>query len=327
MYLMYRGIEQSYSVMSKTRRNIRHTETALASIGTVERDTGLSKDILRVWERRYGFPTPTRGVKGERVYPPDQLEKLRVIRRLIDSGLRPGDVVAQSMDELSARIRALPESTRRPDGESLVADEALRLLTQHNVTELRQLLLHALMRLGLQRFLTEVVTPLNESIGNAWLEGRLQIFEEHLYAEQMQHLLRQAIGSMAHAGQGPRVLLTTLPGEQHKLGLLMAEACLSAEGAQCISLGTQTPVWDIVEAARAHRVDIVGLSFSQAMAVNAAREGLVDLRKRLPRNIELWAGGKLWARTRKDLPGVTMMASLAAIPAAIQAWREAQACV
>jgi MerR family transcriptional regulator, light-induced transcriptional regulator len=311
--------------MSMTNRIIRRTEIALANIGTVERDTGLSKDTLRVWERRYGFPTPTRGLKGERVYPPEQLEKLRVIRRLIDSGLRPGDVVAQSMHDLNARIKALPESTRRPDGESLVSDEALRLLKLHHVTELRQLLQHALMRLGLQRFVMEVIAPLNERIGNAWLEGRIQIFEEHLYAEQMQHLLRQAIGSMTHAGQGPRILLTTLPGEQHKLGLLMAEACLSAEGAHCISLGIQTPAWDIVEAARAHRVDIVGLSFSQAMAVNAAREGLADLRKRLPRKVELWAGGKLWVRTRKDLPGVTMMASLAAIPAAIQAWREAQA--
>jgi MerR family transcriptional regulator, light-induced transcriptional regulator len=310
--------------MSMTNRIMRRTEIALANIGTVERDTGLSKDTLRVWERRYGFPTPTRGLKGERVYPPDQLEKLRVIRRLMDSGLRPGDVVAQSMDDLNARIKSLPASAPRSDGESLVSDEALRLLKLHQVTELRLILQHALMRLGLQRFVMEVVAPLNELVGNAWLEGRIQIFEEHLYAEQMQHLLRQAVGSMAHAGQGPRVLLTTLPGEQHKLGLLMAEACLSAEGAECISLGVQTPAWDIVEAARAHRVDIVGLSFSQAMAVNAAREGLADLRKRLPRKVELWAGGKLWGRTRKDLPGVTMMASLAAIPAAIQAWREAQ---
>ena len=32
----------------------------LLSIAAVERDTGLSKDTLRVWERRYGFPSPGR---------------------------------------------------------------------------------------------------------------------------------------------------------------------------------------------------------------------------------------------------------------------------
>ncbi|MFN0038511.1 MAG: MerR family transcriptional regulator [Burkholderiales bacterium] len=294
-----------------------------ASIGTVERDTGLSKDTLRVWERRYGFPKPSRDLKGERVYPADQLEKLRVIRRLMDSGLRPGNVVAESLSQLNARIKSLPQCAPRPEGELTVAGEALKLLKLHQVAELRQFLQHALIRLGLQRFVLELVTPLNEMIGNAWIEGRIQIFEEHLYAEQLQHLLRQAIGSMSHVEQGPRILLTTLPGEQHKLGLLMAEACLCAEGSSCISLGIETPVWDIVQAARAHHADIVGLSFSQAMAANVAREGLADLRKQLDRKIEVWAGGKLWERARKSLPGVTTMSSLAAIPAALQAWREA----
>ena len=57
----------------------------LAGIATVERDTGLSKDTLRVWERRYGFPNPSRDSNGERVYTSEQFEKLRVLRRLIDS--------------------------------------------------------------------------------------------------------------------------------------------------------------------------------------------------------------------------------------------------
>ena len=64
------------------------------SIAAVERDTGLQKDTLRVWERRYGFPQPLRDANGERVYPPEQLARLRQIKRLIDQGMRPGKVVA-----------------------------------------------------------------------------------------------------------------------------------------------------------------------------------------------------------------------------------------
>jgi DNA-binding transcriptional MerR regulator/methylmalonyl-CoA mutase cobalamin-binding subunit len=301
--------------------NTKRTAAPSASIATVERDTGLSKDTLRVWERRYGFPKPSRDSNGERVYPADQLEKLRVIRRLMDSGLRPGAVVAEPLQALNARVKALPARAPLAEGESSAAIEALRLLESHQVVPLRLLLTHALVQRGLQRFVIEVVAPLNELVGNAWIEGELQIFEEHLYAEQLQHLLRQAIGSLSLGAQGPRILLTTLPGEQHKLGLLMAEACLAAEGAQCISLGVQTPAWDIVQAARAHRVDIVGLSFSQAMPVKTARDGVSDLRKRLDRKIGLWAGGSLWHRTHKSIPGVLMMASLTAIPEALQAWR------
>ena len=293
-----------------------------ASISIVERNTGLSKDTLRVWERRYGFPQPLRDSNGERVYPADQLEKLRVIRRLIDSGERPGKVVAESLHELNARIRAIPASASRREGEVATADTALALLESHQVADLRQLFAHALMRLGLQRFVIEVVAPMNEMVGTAWIQGGIQIFEEHLYAEQIQHVLQQAISSISQGEQPPRVLLTTLPGEQHKIGLLMAEACLSVEGAQCISLGVETPAWDIVQAARAHRADIVGLSCSLAVPVSVARAGLADLRKRLDRKTVLWAGGSIWQRARKQIPGVTTIASLDAIPAALAAWRE-----
>jgi MerR family transcriptional regulator, light-induced transcriptional regulator len=295
---------------------------SLASISTVERDTGLSKDTLRVWERRYGFPKPSRDGNGERVYPAEQLEKLRVIRRLMDSGLRPGKIVSASLRELNVRIQALPACVPRLERVPTEADAALRLLQSHRLAELRQLLSHTLMRLGLQRFVLELVAPLNALVGNAWIEGRIQIFEEHLYAEQIQQLLRQAISSISQGEQGPRVLLTTLPGEQHKIGLLMAEACLSVEGAQCLSLGVETPAWDVVQAARAYRADIVGLSCSQAVPLNIARAGLADLRKQLDRKVALWAGGSIWQRVRKTIPGVTAIASLEVIPAELAAWRE-----
>ena len=60
------------------------------NIAAVERDTGLSKDVLRMWERRYGFPQPDRDSNGERCYPADQVERLRLIKRLMDAGHRPG---------------------------------------------------------------------------------------------------------------------------------------------------------------------------------------------------------------------------------------------
>ena len=72
------------------------------SIADVERDTGLSKDTLRVWERRYGFPMPVRDALGERQYDNEQLIRLRHIRRLIDAGHRPGGVVALPLIELIA---------------------------------------------------------------------------------------------------------------------------------------------------------------------------------------------------------------------------------
>ncbi|MBW4050779.1 MAG: cobalamin B12-binding domain-containing protein [Proteobacteria bacterium] len=99
-------------------------------------------------------------------------------------------------------------------------------------------------------------------------------------------------------------MLTTLPGGQHELGLLMGHICLAAEGARCISLGVQTPAWDIVQPARRQKVEVVGLSFSETLELNVAYDMLEDLRKRLPDNVDVWAGGKLWTRARRSVPGV-----------------------
>lgn len=61
----------------------------LWNIAEIERDTGLGKDALRVWERRYGFPTPLRDARGDRLYDQPQLQRLLRIKQLLDAGHRP----------------------------------------------------------------------------------------------------------------------------------------------------------------------------------------------------------------------------------------------
>ena len=295
------------------------------SIATVERETGLSKDTLRMWERRYGFPRPARDDNGERAYPPDQLEKLRLIRRFMDLGHRPGKIVAAPMAELSAEMHRLDAASRLELAPVGGLPDVLLHLKTHRISEMRDQLAQLMMRQGLQRFLLETVSPLNDEVGRAWMRGEIAVYEEHLYSEQIQHLLRQAIGAANHDGGTPRVLLTTLPGEEHQLGLLMAQAFMAVEGAHCISLGVQTPASDIARAAHEQRADIVGLSFSQAMQPRTACDGVEELRRQLDAGDELWAGGALWQRVRKSLPGVRTLTSLADIMPALTDWRNRRA--
>ena len=92
------------------------------------------------------------------------------------------------------------------------------------------MLANLMMRQGLQRFVLDTITPLNRAVGDAWMRGELQVFEEHLYTEQLQVALRAAINAFPRQNGMPRVLLTTFPAEQHGLGLLMVEAMMVPEG-------------------------------------------------------------------------------------------------
>lgn len=267
--------------------------STMMNIAAVERDTGLGKDTLRVWERRYGFPQPLRDAHGERLYSSAQVERLRLIRRLMDQGLRPGRLVSASDEDLLLLAGASPQA-KAPvaTDEQSVVGQILALIKAHDVQGLRQGLNQAMMRQGLYHFVLDTVVTLNRSVGEAWRRGELEIFEEHLYSEQLQSLLRQTISSLPNTLDGrPCILLTTVPEERHALGLLMVEGLLTLDGATCISLGTQTPLLDIRQAAQAHGADIVALSFSSAFPSRQTVPLLTQLRELLPSAVELWAGG------------------------------------
>jgi DNA-binding transcriptional MerR regulator/methylmalonyl-CoA mutase cobalamin-binding subunit len=297
------------------------------SIAAVERDTGLSKDTLRVWERRYGFPVPQRDALGERLYPLDQVEKLRALKRLLGLGHRPGKVVGLPMEELQRLLQASsggPRSLQQVQAQGDL-DGLMALLTAHRGDELRAQLSQRLLRKGLAPFVTDVVVPLNELVGEGWTQGDVQIYAEHLYTEVVQGLLHSAIASIPRAGQRPRVLLTTIPQESHALGLLMAEAILALEGCCCISLGVRTPLLDIAQAADAQRADIVALSFSASLNPNHAVDALVELRGKLPAHVEIWAGGGCSALRRRTPPGVHALIALDEIAPAVARWRQSHA--
>ncbi len=294
------------------------------SISAAERETGLSRGTLRVWERRYGFPTPERDALGERAYAMAQIEKLRIVKRLIDAGHRPGQLASMSVEDLH---RLSAETVRSPDEPAADADlrSLLTLLHEHDVAGLRAQLRQAQVRLGLSAFVTGVIAPLNTLVGDAWMRGQLDIFQEHSYTEAAHAVLRAGIHSLPEAGalQRPRVLMSTLPGEPHGLGLLMAEALFTADGARCFSLGVQTPVWDLVLAAEAYRADLVALSFTGCMNPNQVVEGLAELRAKLPTTVELWAGGSAPVLRRRPVPGVRALNAIGELPDAVRRWRAA----
>ena len=313
--------------------NVRFTNLPdMLSIAAVERDTGIAKDTLRVWERRYGFPKPLRDANDDRVYPADQIEKLRLLKRLLDIGHRPGRIVPlpiETLRELATQgIQTHEHSSAMPVITQDDMNRYLDLLRSHQTEALRLALSTTLMKIGLDRFVIDIVAPLIKNIGDYWANGKIEIHEEHLFTEQIKHLLRTAINSVprGHTGQNeelarPRILLTTFPQEQHSLGLLMAEALMALEGCVCVSLGTQTPILEIAQAARAQKADIVALSFSTQINQNQVVDGLNELKSKLAPGVEIWAGGENQVLKRRAQDGIRVIEQLPDISNYVKEWR------
>ncbi len=298
------------------------------SIAAVERDTGLSKDTLRVWERRYGFPTPGRDSLGERAYTLQQVEKLRLVKKLLDAGHRPGRIVPMALEELQTLSESTVDLVRRGAPvarRDLELRRVLELLQRHDRAGLRAELTRQLLALGIPRFVVEVVSPLTTAVGDAWLRGQLEIFEEHLFTETLQRVLHEGLAALPEVepGAAPCVVLTTLPGEPHGLGLLMAEAMLAQEGCRCVGLGVQTPLWNIVLAAQAVRADVVALGFTGCLNPNQIVDSLTELRAKLPPRVAIWAGGSVPVLVRRRIEGVLPMPSIEDIAPELRRLREA----
>lgn len=302
------------------------TPEPLLSIAAVEQETGLGKDTLRAWERRYGFPRPLRDAAGDRCYPRSLVDRLVLVRRALLAGQRPGRLLAlpePELDALLAQLAAPPPAPARTRGVFEVAG-GVAALRSGGAEALRHWLTLGLARTGLATFVVDGVAPLTEAVGEAWLAGSIAVYEEHLYSEAVQSVLRSALVPFQTGleARAPRLLLTTVPGEAHGLGLLMAEAMLTLQACRCLSLGTQTPLADIVAAAAAHRIDVVALSFSQSLPDAQSLAALAELRARLPASVTLWAGGGSPALRGLRIAGVRVLTGLVEVGSAVTEWRK-----
>lgn len=283
------------------------------SIAAISLATGISKEVLRKWEERYGFPVPERDASGHRTYGAHQTARLKLIKRLMDSGMRPAQVVPLDEEALQALLQVRTDQADASKGDADTVADLMSVLRSRDSAALEEKLRHAIRQLGLERFVLDVMGALNVEVGNAWESGTIGIRDEHVYVEVIQDLLREEISLATERAGQPRILVTTPSGELHTLGILMVHALAARRGACCISLGPQTPMEEMPDAVSDHRADIVCLSFSAAFPKRRIVPLLKGLRNIVPRPVEIWAGGAGVVGLDRSPRGVSVMPTLHAV--------------
>lgn len=274
------------------------------SIGDICDETGLSPDVIRVWERRYGFPVPVRLPSGHRRYRLEDLNRLRLMAEAVAQGHRPS--LAAAADEA-----ALKDLLRKDDGEvwTDLVEGILEAVLRMDAVAIRNLLDQAIARGGLLPLLRCCISPLLDRVGLAWAEGHLGIHHEHFLTEVLEDRLRQLRAKQPVPPGGPVTLFATLPGERHRLGLLMAALAYAAKGHRTELLGSDLPVANIASAARTLKASCVAVSLSLQSNGEATRRLIQELQEHLPEGCRLVIGGQGAARTRR-VAGVERITSL-----------------
>ena len=256
------------------------------TIQQLSNEIGIGIDTLRIWERRYGFPVPTRDARGHRSYSVDQVEELRIVKKLQTLGHRTGRIFALSPDQRRQLLSAVVE--QKP-----VSDQTLKPLTQDlSPGQIDAELREQLQSLGLASFIHQYALPLLQRLDQGWTEGSISIAREHLISDRLELLLREQLVTGQRAKGNKQLLFLTLSGERHKLGLLLAATLFHAEGIDCILLNHELPLSEVPHLISELRVDGVALSFSGQYSVRQAKIDLASLRNQLDPQVKLIAGGQ-----------------------------------
>ena len=272
------------------------------SIGELSEMTGIGVHTLRVWEKRYGAPHSQRLPSGHRRYPKEEVPRLKAIASALESGYRASKVVTATMEELQGLMGLAPFTQPKPDSDSKKQD---KLSSDKTVIEGWAQLIHAgkddellsgfheqFGRHETLDFICNFAVPLLERIGNGWETGELSITHEHFASECLVSFLNEKWRQMNVRKTGPRVLITTLPGEGYSLGILMCAVITSTTNSKIMYLGVDNPIDEIVDASEKYNPELIAMSISHKFDNVTSEKLLIQLRKKIDADIPIITGGK-----------------------------------
>jgi DNA-binding transcriptional MerR regulator len=252
-------------------------ESARLRIGALSRRVGVSPELLRAWERRYGLLRPLRSSGGFRLYSDADEDRVRAMQRHLDGGVPaaeaarlalarpPGEAVtdglAGDLDRLSTKLRAALDALDEP-GAQAAFDRLLATFT-------------------LEAVLRDVVLPYLHALGDRWERGEVTVAQEHFASNVVRGRLLGLARGWGRSG-GPAAVLACAPGELHDLSLIAFGLVLGSRGWSITYLGQDTPIATLHDAVRNGVPRLVVIAAVAGRPLRAAQAELAELAQRVP---------------------------------------------
>lgn len=256
------------------------------SIGKAAQLAGLTTFLIRAWENRYSVVEPGRNEGGQRRYSDKDVERLRSLSRLVQSGHRIGDIAG--MDERGLSI--LLADDKAPIRSDYV-DMAYGAMEAFDAPGLQAILEQAGSELGPVAVSDRVIFPFMEEVGRSWHENKVRVMHEHLASTVVFSFMSRLLAGITAPDDAPWAVVATPPGQQHNIGAVCCAVAAADAGWQVKNLGTHIPADEMLAAVERTGAGILLLSIVFPARVSAVKESLAQLEAELPPGVGLLVGG------------------------------------
>lgn len=282
--------------------NNSNDDSAQYLISTVSKRSGVKSDLVRAWERRYQAVTPTRTAGGHRVYTSEDIARLILLNQATNNGHSISQIARLPLEELKQLVKSEqnvtpPVSspitvTNKVDLAEEYIDKCYLAILAFDASALEKHFEHAIVELGTEPFIENLLTPFLTKIGERWRIGELRPVHEHMASSIIRSLTYILRNNNPVAANAPRMIVTTPIGQLHELGALLAAIIAELKGWQVTYLGANLPAEEIAAAVRFTNSRAVTLSISFGNDDLIIPKEIRRLKKLIGANVALIVGGR-----------------------------------
>ena len=261
-------------------------------INQVAKITGLSKEVLRVWEKRYRLLSPERGPNRYRLYSEQDVELLKYLTREIEQGQAIGELASLGKDEILARMKdgKEEESKSFPRDQFLV--ELEKYLLPLDTLSFEKRLNELVVLLPFEEFFNRILIPLQIRVGELWFDEKLDISIEHYVTAQAKIKIFAAMNMINTEQNGPQVLVACPSWDLHEIGAQMVAYFCATRRCRVIFLGANLPLENLIHFSSLTKPDVVILSCTSDISENKARAYFTELISKILPICQVWVGGQ-----------------------------------
>ncbi len=262
-------------------------------IHRVSKLTGLTKDVIRVWERRYGILQPERGENRYRLYTDEDVALLRYLKSEMDKGASIGDLAALGREALIERIHALPltETVPLPSFESLI-EELIGTLDPLDAVSFERRFNGAVAVIPFEEALYRILIPLQVRVGQLWHDEKIDISVEHYVTKQVQQKIFTAMNQFRVNEAGEKIIVACGPEEEHEIGAQISAYLCRLHGHRVHYLGANVPVDALVSLCKELKPALTLISMTVVPSKEILEQIIETYSDQILPLCPIWVGGQ-----------------------------------